>query len=147
MQERFETFTVLIAKINRNIRKIKSFEMAEFELKAPHVSCLYYLYREGGLTAKELADRCDEDKAAISRSIDYLEERGYLTCNSSAKKRYKAPLALTDSGLEVAERISEKIDGILNIVGKGQDEEERHAFYRSLKTVSDNLEKIIEEYE
>ena len=43
MEERFETFTILIARISRSIKRIKSEEMADFELKGPHVSCLYYL--------------------------------------------------------------------------------------------------------
>lgn len=47
MQQRFETFTVLIAKISRSIRRIKAEEMSEFHLKGPHVSCLYYLTQLG----------------------------------------------------------------------------------------------------
>ena len=43
MEERFGTFTILISKISRSIKRIKSEEMAEFQLKGPHVSCLYYL--------------------------------------------------------------------------------------------------------
>ena len=53
MEERFQTFTVLIANVNRYIRRIKTEEMAEFQLKSHHVSCLYYLYRDKELTAKE----------------------------------------------------------------------------------------------
>ena len=68
MEERFETFTVLIARISRSIKRIKADEMADFELKGPHVSCLYYLSQQDGMTAAELCERCDEDKAAISRS-------------------------------------------------------------------------------
>jgi len=44
MTERFEIFTVLINRINRNIRRIKNQEMAEYDLRSAHVSCLYYLY-------------------------------------------------------------------------------------------------------
>ena len=58
MDERFETFTVLLNRINRNIRKIKNEEMANYELRSPHVSCLYYLYIAKELTAKELCERC-----------------------------------------------------------------------------------------
>ena len=43
--ERFETFTVLINRISRNIRKIKNQEMAEYNLKSAHVSCLYYIFK------------------------------------------------------------------------------------------------------
>ena len=80
--ERFKTFTLLVSNINRSIRKIKNEEMAEFGLKSPHVSCLYYLYTEESLTAKELADICDEDKAALSRSIVALEKLGYIYCDA-----------------------------------------------------------------
>ena len=52
MEERFAAFTVLIAKINRNIRRIKTEEMAEFHLKGPHVACLYHLTTAGPLTAE-----------------------------------------------------------------------------------------------
>ena len=109
MEERFAAFTVLIAKINRNIRRIKTEEMAEFHLKGPHVACLYHLTTAGPLTAGELCDRCDEDKAAISRSLDFLEKEGYLVCDSSARKRYRSPLRLTEKGEATGRRIMEKI--------------------------------------
>ena len=87
MIERFETFTVLLNRINRNIRKIKNEEMANYELRSPHISCLYYLYISEELTSKDLCERCEEDKATISRSLDYLEKNEYLICKSQSKKR------------------------------------------------------------
>lgn len=110
MKKRFETFTVLIAKINRNIKKIKNQEMAEYDLRSSHISCLYYLYISDGLTATELCEKCEEDKATISRSLDYLETYGYLTCASKSAKRYKSPLILTEKGNEVAKKIADKVD-------------------------------------
>ena len=147
MFERFETFTVLISKISRNIRKIKSVEMAEFDLKTPHTSCLYYLYRDGAMTASELSARCGEDKASISRSIEYLEERGYLKCDSKQGRRYKALITLTDRGQEIANELSEKIHRILGFSGASVTEEEREAFYRHLREISDNLEKLANSYD
>ena len=54
MKERFETFTVLINRISRNIRKIKNQEMAEYNLRSPHISCLYYLYMAGAKRIRQL---------------------------------------------------------------------------------------------
>lgn len=142
MKDRFETFTVLIAKINRNIRKIKNQEMADHDLRSPHISCLYYLYSSEGLTATELCERCEEDKATISRSLEYLEKGGYLTCESKSVKRYKAPLFLTEKGKAVGKDIADKIDAVLEEIGTGLSEEERLAFYRSLTIISDSLEAI-----
>lgn len=142
MEERFETFTVLIAKISRSIRRIKAEGMAEFGLKGPHVSCLYYLSVFGEQTASELCDRCDEDKAAISRSIEYLEREGYIICKSDAHKRYRTPLYLTEKGKDVGKKISEKIDDIVSAASSGLSKSERSTMYFALGIISENLAAI-----
>ena len=142
MKERFEKFTVLINKISRNIRKIKNQEMAEYGLRATHVSCLYYLYAAESLTATELCERCEEDKATISRALDYLDTNGYITREAESAKRYKSPLLLTDKGKEVGKKIADKIGGVLDTISVGLTEEERIAFYRSLAIISDSLESV-----
>ena len=142
MHERFETFTVLINRISRNIRKIKIQEMADYNLRSSHVSCLYYLYINSGLTATELCERCEEDKATISRALDYLEKSEYIACETQSAKRYKSPLFLTEKGQEAGKQISIRIDGVLNAISNGLTEEERAAFYRSLAIISDSLESV-----
>ena len=142
MEKRFETFTVLIAKISRNIRKIKNQEMADYNLRSPHISCLYYLYCSENLTATDLCERCEEDKATISRSLEYLERNGYLTCASKLAKRYKSPLLLTEKGKEAGGKIADKIDSVLGEIGEVIAEEDRIVFYRSLSMISDRLEAI-----
>lgn len=146
MFDRFEKFTVLINCIVRGIHKIKSEEMSKFGLKSTHVSCIYYLYREGeGLTAKELCDVCGEDKAAISRAIDFLERNGYITCESKFEKRYKSPILLTEKGIELGKAVSFKIGEILEKASSGLDEEKRKVLYEGLTLVCDNLQKLCEE--
>ena len=147
MEERFKTFTVLITNIARSIHKIKTEEMSEFKLKSSHVSCLYYLYKEQSLTAKELCDICEEDKANISRAIKHLEESGYLECYSKHQKRYQSPLTLTEKGLETGKHIAEKIDHAIEKVSNGLSEENRLILYRSLTLISDNLQQICEKYD
>lgn len=142
MQQRFETFTVLINRISRNIRKIKNQEMAQYNLRSAHVSCLYYLYSNQGSTATELCERCEEDKATISRALDYLETNGYLVCQSKQTKRYKSPLYLTQLGLEVGKQIADKIDGVLDAISDTLTEAERAAFYRSLSIISESLDAV-----
>lgn len=142
MQERFETFTVLINRISRNIRKIKIQEMADYNLRSAHVSCLYYLYTNAGATATELCERCEEDKATISRALDYLETNGYIVCETKNAKRYKSPLHLTEKGREVGKKIADRIEDVLEAISGGLTEEERVAFYRSLSIISQSLETV-----
>ena len=142
MQERFETFTVLINRISRNIRKIKNQEMADYHLRSVHVSCLYFLYLHEGATATDLCERCEEDKATISRALDYLETNEFLTCESKNAKRYKSPLILTEKGKEAGKKIADKINGVRDAISGGLTDEERVAFYRSLSIISESLEAV-----
>lgn len=147
MKKRFEAFTVLIAEANRCIRRIKTEEMAEFSLKSPHVSCIYYLYEIGPMTARELCEICAEDKANLSRSVEELKEKGLIAQTESKQKRYKEPLVLTELGHEVGEKVSQKIDGVLDLAGEGLSEENRKIFYESLALITRNLQKLCDRYD
>lgn len=145
MDERFETFTVLINQISRSIRRIKAEQMESINLKGPHVSCLYYLSKNGPLTAAELCDRCEEDKAAVSRSLEYLEQNGYLQIPEG--KRYRRPLVLTQKGSAAGAEVSRRIDSIVALASCDVLEEDRLAMYRALSIISKNLEKIYQNKE
>ena len=142
MKERFETFTVLINRISRNVRKIKNQEMAEYNLRSAHVSCLYFIYMAGEFTATVLCEKCEEDKATISRAIDYLEKNDYIKCESKNTKRYKSPLVLTEKGAVIGKKIGDKIDSVLDEIGIGLSDAERTEFYRILSIISNSLEKV-----
>ena len=153
MEERFETFTLLITSISRSIRRLKTEETAEFDLKSPHVSCLYHLYKEGSMTAVEICEVCDEDKAAVSRSILYLEQNGFLVRGDKRDgarrvgKHYRAALTLTDKGRTVAARLAERIDCVLEVVSDGVSEEDRVVLYRALGQIDRNLAALCERWE
>ena len=154
MEKRFETFTLLITSLSRSIRRIKTETMAEYDLKSPHVSCLYYLYKRPGKTAAELCELCEEDKAAVSRSILYLEKNGYLSrtvgtadgISRVGSKHYRVPLTLTEKGNDIAVHLVERIDLVLETVAEGVSAEDRAIMYRTLEQINRNLRVICEEY-
>ncbi len=142
MENRFETFTLLISKINRNIKKIKTNKMAKYNLRSLHVSCLYYLYVNKALTASEICEKCEEDKGAVSKALDYLENNEYIVCDSKHIKRYNSPFTLTSKGLVVGKEITDHINLVLENINIYLNETERNAFYQSLNKISLGLNKI-----
>ena len=141
MKERFETFLMAIGQISRSLQKLKSMEMADFGLKGTHVMCLYQLQQyEEGLTSSQLAQLCDEDKAAISRSISELREKGLICQPEQTEKRYRKRIFLTDQGREVTKAMDQKIIGAVLTAAKGYSQEEREVFYHVLLQVSENLQ-------
>ena len=147
MEERFQAFTVLVANLNRCIYKIKTEEMAKYNLKSSHVSCIYYIYRNGSLTPKELCDLCGEDKANISRALKYLEDNKYLVMEQETDKKYQRPIVLTESGIKIGKHLSEKINEILSIASEGLSEEKRNVMYEGLSLINNRLNKICDEYD
>lgn len=146
MIEKYRTFTYLITSINRFIKRIKTEEMAEFNLKSPHVSCLYYVYKVGAITARELCDLCGEDKASISRSLRFLEKQGYISNAVNEGKKYKSRIILTEKGMETGKIICRKVDAILTKASEGIEERDEEITYRTLQAVNDNLIKIYKDY-
>lgn len=144
---RFEMFTILISKINKNIKKIKNLEMAEYNLRSMHVSCLFYLYINETLTASDLCEKCAEDKATISRTLDYLEENDYVLCNSNLVKRYNSPFTLTEKGKTIGKKVFDKINEVLKELNGCLTEEERIQFYNHLNKICYSLEEITDKIE
>ena len=141
-EERFEVLTNLLAQINRRNLKIKTEAMKKFKLKGSHVSCIFALYRnKKGLTNKELCEVCVEDKAAISRTLDYLEKNKYVVYNNK-DRIYKAPITLTKKGKEVGEYVTNVINDALEKSCEGVSKEDLAIFYRGLITINENMKNI-----
>lgn len=142
MFNRFETFITTMNQISRSIQTIKNREMAAYNLKGTHVMCLYQLKQHSeGLTATELASLCDEDKAAVSRSLSKLEGKGMIAFTDvEGKKRYRTVITLTEQGSKVCDQISQKIDEMLQVNSQGISDEERETFYRVFSVIANNLQ-------
>lgn len=137
MEKVFENFAVVIMKLNKLIQRIKQFEMREYGLKAIHVMCVYYLDENpAGLTSGELVKLTLEDKAAVSRAVAALQEKGYVRC---AQKIHNAKLTLTDEGKKLAFAISERSNKAVEAGSADMSEEQRRLFYGYLNETADKL--------
>lgn len=144
MIDRFQAFVSGITICYKYIQKIKTMEMTEFGLKGTHVMCIFYTYHsEEELTAAQLCQLCAEDKAAISRTLVTLQEKGYV---ETGEKKYRAHLKLTKKGEKLAGQIDGLIEQWVLHGGDGLSEEERNSFYHALNLISSNLrEKLNKE--
>ncbi len=139
--DRFENFTVSILKLNKLIHKIKLYEMEEYDLRAIHVMCIYYLNSYPDITATELAKLTLEDKAAISRALKMLAEKGYVNYTADG---YNAKITLTDAGKAVSADIAQKAAAAVDAAGGSLSEKQRGEFYESLGAILKDLEKYYE---
>ncbi len=143
MLERYERLSSSISCMYHDIQKIERVEMAKFGLKGPHAQCMLAMSRHpGGLTASQLCEICDKDKAAISRTVAELEQAGMVLRDAAGGNRYRALLTLTQKGTEAAEAVSRRALVAVEQAGVGLDDEQRKIFYQVLALIAGNLHAI-----
>ncbi len=146
MINRFEEFSSGIATIYKCIQKIERDQMIPYGLKGPHVQCLVVMHRHpDGVTAAELCELCEKDKAAISRAVSELEKEGMLSRGGERDRVYRSPLVLTEKGHRTAEQIGLIAERAVLAAGKGLSEENREVFYAALHLIASNLQTICED--
>lgn len=147
MTDRFETFATTIAALNRSIQRIKAREMEAVGLKSGYVMCMYELGKaEEGLTAAELGRVSGEDKAAISRAMAELGEKGYIRLDTAGGRRaYRTKIFLTERGRETVAYINRRVDEALAAGSAGLTDRQRTDLYTTLGQVAENLERYVRE--
>lgn len=146
MRDRFELFTISVTRAYKYIQQIKKHESATFGIKGIHVMCIVALgkYPEG-LTVTELAASCCEDKAAISRTVDSLAEKGYVTYEEAqARRRWRSKVKLTEKGQEVTKGVEQLIEEIVGKIRGELTTEQETAFYRIFRCINDRLAEYCE---
>ena len=143
-QQRFIRFVQLIDGIHKSIQKIRVESAREFGIKGVHVFWLHeLLLHPEGLSATELASSNKVDRSLVSREISMLEANGLVkTEKPNGKRNYNSKLTLTESGIEIAQRIREIAMQFQELGGQNIDSNELSAFYATLEKLYGNFEQI-----
>ncbi|MDO4293604.1 MAG: MarR family winged helix-turn-helix transcriptional regulator [Eubacteriales bacterium] len=144
---RFLKFTLSVSRMNKRIQSVKTVGMGRFGLKAAHTTVLYILSRHPeGLHFSEVADRCDLDRALISRTLSQLTGAGMVE-KQGDPGRYNALYFLTQKGNEQTGKIIQLIEAVQSRADEGIDPEELEIFYRVLNRLLENFGKMEADYD
>ena len=143
MLRRFEQFTASISAINRFIQKIERDEMEKYGLKGAFAQYLLAMQQHPeGITAAELCEVCDRNKAAVSRILSELEQKGLICRADDRDSQYRARLTLTNAGQDAANYVCHKAALAAELVGSGLSDEARTALYSALELLTKNIESV-----
>lgn len=146
-EERFEQFATLISGIYRDIQKLKTKWTEPLGMKSVHIFWVYLLKNHPeGLSASELSRHSQSNRSLVSREIQELINLGYVYAEDIPKqRRYGQKLRLTESGLAVAQRISEASLEIQHVVNTGIPEDDLITLYRTLEILMRNFHTLTDE--
>ena len=140
---RFEQFCTAISSIQHAIAKIERVEMEKYGLKGPHAQFMLVMERNPeGITAAELCETCEKDKAAVSRTLAELETAGMITRVDPNGKRYRSKLYLTHKGKTVAKAVDDRVHQAVSKVSEGYDVPTREIFVHVLNMIAANLQTL-----
>ena len=140
-QAGFFVFSRMLSVAQKSLLKLKNGKMERYGLGSAHTMCLCRLYESTeGLTKTRLAALCGVDKAQISRVIAELEEKEFVSANHKVSN-YRQKYRLTEPGRQITGEIMDAIAEINVFVSGSIPREDLEIFYRTLKTICDNLTK------
>lgn len=102
---------------------------------------LNQLYQEDHISQKALAESCQVDVTTMSRSLDKLEEAGFLTRERNPECRRSFFICLTQKGREEAAMAHSLLTSMDEIIWRGIGEEEMEAFCGTLEKICQNLKQ------
>ena len=142
----FEIFSTGVSHLIKSIQQLKSRKMAEYGLKGTTALCLCQIFEsETGLSAGELSERGEIDKAQVSRCMAELTEKGFVFRDARDGKQYRQKYCLTQKGKEVARDIVQSTSAIQARIRENVSDADMAIFYRVLDVLCDNFSIILEQ--
>ena len=99
------------------------------------------LLQRPNISQRELADLCHLDVTTMSRSLDRLEEEGYLRREKNPDCRRSYQVCLTPAGEKKAQEVRAVLGQMDEIICEGISAQEHEEFLRILRKICDNMER------
>ncbi len=143
MISRYELFTTAISSIYHQFRKIERDEMERYGLRGTYTQYLLAIDRSAdGITAAQLSELCEKDKAAVSRAVADMETQGLVSRSTTNERAYRARLCLTEEGKRAAEFVRKRSQIAVDLAGNGLSDADRAVLYAALELIAGNLQRI-----
>ena len=119
--------------------------LREFGLRVPEWRALAALYARQRSTMSELADLATIDRTTLTRTIDRMEEAGWLTRLADADDMRVTRLALTAAGRKMFDRIWPTVQRLNDLAIAGLPRSDIQSLQKILGRMRANLEAYVGE--
>ena len=114
-------------------------------LRVPEWRALAALYSKQKCTMSELADFATIDRTTLTRTVDRMQEAGWLTRLADAEDMRVTRLALTAAGRRTFERIWPEVERLNELALSGLSSAQIDALRKTLGQMKENLEAYVGE--
>jgi DNA-binding MarR family transcriptional regulator len=119
--------------------------LREFGLRVPEWRALAALYARQGCTMSDLADLATIDRTTLTRTVDRMQEAGWLSRLSDSEDMRVTRLALTPSGRKLFEKIWPTVLRLNELALAGVPKSDIELLHKILERMRSNLEAYVGE--
>lgn len=118
----------------------------ELQLTQGEIDVLLFLFNNTPLdTAKDIAKYRSISKSMVSKSLDSLLQKGYLSGETDPSDRRSIHLAILPEAVSKVERLASVQKSILKSIFSDITEDEYAVMKRIFSKISDNISKVLED--
>lgn len=128
----------LSASYNANLQE----RLRPLDLTTPKMRAIALLTISPGLTVNELSFLAVVEQSTMSRTLDALEEQGFVRRQSRADDMRVREVHITDAGRDVFQQFWPVLFGIFSQLFEGIEPDEYDAFIVTLHKVLRNIDRI-----
>lgn len=129
-----------IIRANRIHHAMCDRETAEVGVHRSQNRMLAYLFREGAMSQKKIADLMHITPAVVTVTVQKLLEDGYVERLENKDDRRACLICITDKGREVVERTHHILDRVDSVAFDGFSEEEMETLLSLCNRMIHNME-------
>jgi DNA-binding MarR family transcriptional regulator len=139
----FDLFSPELVRLAKKLHEMKNQKLTQHDIKVTNARCLCRIAASGeeGMSATQLSQMCDIDKAQISRCMLELIERQYVYRGEEEGKCYKQKYHLTEAGKRITDDLMASALEIRCVLGEGISDEEMMTFGDVLDRICANFTK------
>jgi MarR family transcriptional regulator, transcriptional regulator for hemolysin len=128
--------------IIRTARQIINEQLRPLNLSSAEGNILLHLLTQGEeIRQEQLVEQLDVSKPAISRALDSLEAKGYVTRLPDPLDRRAHRVQLTGRARQIGPAVTQAYNQVYTIAAQGFSQDEVHAFLRLFSRVADNYSR------
>ena len=129
-----------LKRVYRNMINLHNHKLEKYGFTVSQVSVLAQLWREDGLTQKEIAERLKIKPPSLTGLVDTLVSRGWVLRKEDEKDARIKRLYVTEEGRELSFKSLEVAKEMEDILCKGFTVEEKQLLFCWIKKMYTNLD-------
>ena len=140
-------FMKMLNNISRSQSVYRHSKISATDLHSSHYAFVLAICRESGRSQEELAQELCLNKSTVARTLNSLEEKGYITRTSLPNDKRQFSVYPTEKMLAILPEVKNTSIEWMSLLSEGIPQAELEIFNSVLERMQDKARKIIEKQE